>query len=127
METDKGTARNIDQYIAHFPPDVREKLAKIREAIRQAAPDAEETISYKMPSFVLKGTLVYFAAFKKHIGFYPRTTAITKFRKELAPYGGAKGSVRFPLDKPIPTQLIRRIVKFRAAENRQRAKAKTKK
>jgi uncharacterized protein YdhG (YjbR/CyaY superfamily) len=127
METDKGTPRNIDQYIAPFPPDVQEKLEQIRAAIRKAAPDAEETISYKIPSFVLQGNLVYFAAFKKHIGFYPRTTAITKFRKELAPYGRAKGSVRFPLDEPIPTQLIRRIVKFRAAENRQRSKARVKK
>jgi uncharacterized protein YdhG (YjbR/CyaY superfamily) len=127
MKTDKGTPRSIDQYIAHFPPDVQEKLEKIRAAIRKAAPDAEETIRYKMPSFVLKGNLVYFAAFKKHIGFYPRTTAIGKFRKELAAYEGAKGSVRFPLDKPIPTALIGRIAKFRAAENRQSAKASAKK
>src|SRR6185436_9225301 len=98
----KGTPRNIDEYIAPFPPDVQEKLEQIRAVIKKAAPDAEETISYKMPAFVLQGNLVYFAAFKKHIGFYPRTTAIRKFRKELAAYAGASGSVRFPLDNPLP-------------------------
>lgn len=124
MKTDKRSSQSIDQYIAGFPPAVQEKLEKIRSAIRKAAPDAEETISYQMPAVLLKGTLVYFAAFKKHIGFYPKTTAIKKFKKELSGYEGAKGSVRFPLDQPIPTALIRRIVKFRAAENRAKARAK---
>ena len=124
MKTDKRSSQSIDQYIAGFPPLVQEKLEAIRATIRKAAPEAEETISYQMPAVVLKGTLVYFAAFKKHIGFYPKTTAIKKFRKELSAYEGAKGSVRFPLDRPIPTALIRRIVKFRAAENRAKAKAK---
>jgi uncharacterized protein YdhG (YjbR/CyaY superfamily) len=125
VKTGQGSLRDIDEYIAGFPPDVREKLEAIRTTIKKAAPEAEEKISYQMPAFALDGNLVYFAAFKKHIGFYPRTTAIAKFRKELAAYAGAKGSVRFPFDKPIPTALIQRMVKFRAAENR--AKARTKK
>ena len=127
MKTDKRMPRNIDEYIAGFPADVREDLEAIRSTIRKAAPDVEEAISYQMPAFILEGNLVYFAAFKKHIGFYPRTTAIRKFKKELAVYEGAKGSVRFPLDKPIPIGLITRIVKFRVKENLARAKAKAKK
>ena len=127
MKTDKRMPRNIDEYVADFPAGVREDLEAIRATIRKAAPDAEETISYQMPAFILEGNLVYFAAFKKHIGFYPRTTAIRKFKKELAAYEGAKGSVRFPLDKPIPIGLITRIVKFRVKENLDRAKAKAKK
>ena len=127
MNSNKRLPRNIDEYNAGFPLDVQEKLEKIRAAIRKAAPDAEETISYQMPAFILEGNLVYFAAFKKHIGFYPRTTAIKKFKKELAPYKGAKGSVRFPLDKPIPFALISKIVKFRATENRKMARARSKK
>jgi uncharacterized protein YdhG (YjbR/CyaY superfamily) len=127
MKSDQSAPKNIDEYIAGFPPDVQKTLGKIRVAIRKAAPDAEETISYKMPAFVLKGNLVYFAAFKKHIGFYPRTTGIAKFRKELSAYEGEKGSVKFPLDKPMPLGLISRIVKFRAKENRERAGTKGKK
>ncbi|MEY2427269.1 MAG: hypothetical protein QOJ40_154 [Verrucomicrobiota bacterium] len=118
---------DIDQYIARFPPEVQKILEKIRLTIKKAAPAAEETIKYQMPSFILRGYLVYFAAFKKHIGFYPRTTGIRKFKKELSVYEGAKGSVRFPLDKPIPFGLIGKIVKFRARENLKRAKAKGKK
>ncbi|MEY2529015.1 MAG: hypothetical protein QOJ05_1105 [Verrucomicrobiota bacterium] len=109
--------RNIDEYIAGFPAEIRERLEKIRATIRKAAPNAEETISYRMPTFRLNGVLVYFAAFKKHIGFYPRNTALRKFRKELTPYAGAKCTVRFPFDKPIPTGLISKIVKFRVREN----------
>ena len=117
MNSDRKRPEDIDAYIASFPPDVRARLEAVRRAVRKAAPQAEERISYKMPAFFLNGVLVYFAAFKKHIGFYPRNTALRKFRKELAPYAGAKCTVRFPFDKPIPTGLIGKIVKFRAMEN----------
>jgi uncharacterized protein YdhG (YjbR/CyaY superfamily) len=127
MRTDQAAPRTIDEYIAGFPHEVREILEKIRTTIRTAAPDAEETISYQMPTFTLKGNLVHFAAYKKHIGFYPTPTGIEKFKKELAAYEGAKGSVRFPLDKPIPFALIGRITRFRVKENLARAKAKEKK
>jgi uncharacterized protein YdhG (YjbR/CyaY superfamily) len=118
---------NIDEYIARFPPEVQKILKKIRLTIRKAAPRAEETIKYQMPAFTLKGNLVYFAAFKVHVGFYPRTTGIQKFKKELSVYEGARGSVKFPLDRPIPFDLIGKIVRFRAKENLKRAEAKTKK
>lgn len=127
MKTAQTTPRNIDEYIARFPPEVQEILEKIRKTIRKAAPDAEERISYQMPAFTLKGDLVYFAAFKEHIGFYPRSTAIEKFKKELSAYEGAKGTVRFPLDRAIPLALITRIVKFRVKENLARAEAKRQK
>jgi uncharacterized protein YdhG (YjbR/CyaY superfamily) len=116
------TPGSIDEYIARFPSNVQAILKKIRTTIRRAAPAADETISYQIPAFMLNGPLVYFAAFKKHVGLYPRTTAVAKFKKELARYEGAKGSIRFPLDKPIPYGLISRIVKFRVKENRQRAR-----
>ncbi len=128
MKSDQTAPKNIDEYIADFPDDVQEILEKIRMTIRKAAPDAEETIKYRMPTFTLKGNLVYFAAFKKHIGFYPPTsTGSAKFKKELSVYEGAKGSLKFPLDKPIPFDLISKIVKFRVRENLARAKAKGKK
>ncbi len=127
MRTDQTAPKTIDEYIAGFPRDIQEILGKIRMTIRKAAPDAEETIKYRMPTFTLKGNLVHFAAFKKHIGFYPTPTGTEKFQKELSVYKGAKGSVRFPLDKPIPFNLISRIVKFRAKENSERAEAKRKK
>ena len=127
MRTDQAAPKNIDEYIAGFPQDVQEILQKIRMTIRKAAPDAEETIKYQMPTFTLKGNLVHFAAFKKHIGLYPAPTGIEKFQNELAVYQGGKGSVRFPLDKPIPFDLISDIVKFRVRENLDRAEAKKKK
>lgn len=127
MKTDQTHPKTIDEYIAGFPQDIQEILEKIRATIREAAPDAEETISYQIPTFALKGYLVHFAAFKKHIGFYPTPTGIEAFRKELSAYQGAKGSVRFPLDKPIPFALISEIVKFRVKENLERAAAKGKK
>jgi uncharacterized protein YdhG (YjbR/CyaY superfamily) len=122
MKTDQATPRNIDGYIAGFPQDVQAILEKIRATIREAAPDAKEKISYQMPAFTLKGNLVYFAAFKKHIGFYPIPTGIKKFEKELSVYKMGKGSVQFPLDKPIPYSLISKIVKFRVNENLKKAK-----
>jgi len=119
----KPTApKNIDEYIAGFPPDVQELLERIRSTIREAAPGAVEKISYQMPTFALKGNLVHFAAFKNHIGFYPAPTGIEEFQEELSVYKSAKCSVRFPLDKPIPFALIGRIVKFRVKENLERAK-----
>lgn len=128
MRTNQTTPRNIDEYIAGFPDDVQEILEKIRMTIRKAAPEAEETISYKIPTFTLKGTyLVYFAAYKKHIGLYPAPRGNEKFQKELSAYEGGKGTVRFPLDKPIPFGLITKIVKFRIKENLEKAKAKGRK
>jgi uncharacterized protein YdhG (YjbR/CyaY superfamily) len=124
METDRTAPTNIDEYIAGFPKDVQESLEKIRMTIRKAAPGAEETIKYQMPTFTLKGNLVHFAAFKKHIGFYPVPTGIEAFKDELAVYKGGKGSVQFPLDQPIPFDLISRIVKFRVQENLEKAAAK---
>jgi uncharacterized protein YdhG (YjbR/CyaY superfamily) len=127
METDQTVPKKIDEYIAGFPPDVQDILEKIRMTIREAAPDAQETIKYQMPTFTLKGNLVHFAAFKKHIGFYPLPTGIEQFKDELSVYKGGKGSVQFPLGKPIPFDLISRIVKFRVQENLERAEAKRKK
>jgi uncharacterized protein YdhG (YjbR/CyaY superfamily) len=127
MKTNQTAPRNIDEYIAGFPTDIQAILQTIRVTIRKAAPNAEETISYQMPTFTLKGNLVHFAAFKQHIGFYPTPTGTEKFQKELSVYKGAKGSVRFPLDQPIPYGLITKIVKFRVKENLERAAAKGKK
>jgi uncharacterized protein YdhG (YjbR/CyaY superfamily) len=117
METSQAAPKNIDEYIAGFPEDVRELLQKLRMTIREAAPDAEETIKYRMPTFTLNGNLVHFAAFKKHIGFYPAPRGIEEFKDELSAYKGAKGSVQFPLGEPVPFDLISRIVKFRVKNN----------
>ena len=117
MKAERIVARDIDEYIGNFPNDVREILEKIRITIRKAAPRAEEKIGYGIPTFTLKGNLVHFAAFKKHIGFYPTPSGIEQFKQDLSVYQGAKGSVQFPLDKPIPFGLISKIVKFRVQEN----------
>jgi uncharacterized protein YdhG (YjbR/CyaY superfamily) len=127
MKTRPTQPTTIDEYIAGFPSDVQAILQRIRATIRKAAPQAEETIKYQMPTFVLHGNLVHFAAFKNHIGFYPVPTGIEAFKKELSAYKGAKGSVQFPLDQPIPYGLISRIVKFRVKENLAKAEAKRKK
>ncbi len=127
MTTHKTSPHDVDEYIAGFPEDVREILEKIRATIQEAAPEAGETIRYQIPTFTLQGNLVHFAAFKKHIGFYPIPTGIEAFKEELSAYEGGKGSVQFPLDKPIPFDLISRIVKFRVTENLERAEAKNKK
>lgn len=126
MKTRQTVPRNIDEYIAGFPGDVQDRLEKIRRTIRKAAPDAEEAIKYRMPTFTLNGNLVHFAAYKNHIGFYPAPVGIETFKKELSAYAGAKGSVRFPLDKPVPLGLIGRIVKFRVKNTLARAEAKKK-
>jgi uncharacterized protein YdhG (YjbR/CyaY superfamily) len=126
MGDDQASHTNIDEYIAGFPPNVQELLQKIRAVIREAAPDAEETINYGIPTFTLQGNLVHFGAAKKHIGFYPTPTGIARFQSELSAYQGAKGSVQFPLDAPIPYELIAEIVRFRVGENLARAEAKGK-
>jgi len=127
MSADQVAPKNIDEYIAAFPDDVQEILERIRMTIRKAAPAAEETISYRIPTFKLQGNLVSFAAYKKHIGLYPAPAGTKKFNKELSVYRAAKSSVRFPLDRPIPFDLISQIVKLRVKENLKRAGAKQKK
>jgi uncharacterized protein YdhG (YjbR/CyaY superfamily) len=126
METNKAKTNTIDEFIAIFPKDVREILEKVRETIRKAAPEAEETIGYGIPTFTLKGNLVHFAAYKKHIGFYPTSSGIARFKDELAAYKTSRGTVQFPLEKPIPYDLISEIVAFRVKENLEKAEAKEK-
>jgi uncharacterized protein YdhG (YjbR/CyaY superfamily) len=108
---------NFDQYIVPFPEETQKRLEQIRATIKKAAPLAEEVISYGMPSFRLNGRLLYFAAFKNHIGFYPMVTGVEAFKSELSDYKWAKGSIQFPLSKPVPFDLITNIVKFRVQEN----------
>ena len=127
MKTKQATPQNIDEYIASFPEDIQSRLQKIRTAIHKAAPDAKEAIKYQMPTFTLNGNLVHFAAYKNHIGFYPAPRAIEKFKKQLSAYKGAKGSVQFPLDEPVPLTLIADIVKFRVKQDKERAAAKRRK
>lgn len=124
MKNSQPTPTTIDEFIAAFPEDIRAILQKIRAIIREEAPEAQETINYGIPTFTLHGNLVHFSAFKKHIGFYPAPSGIEKFKAELAPYAGAKGSVQFPLDQPIPYELIRKIVAFRVEENLAKAEVK---
>jgi uncharacterized protein YdhG (YjbR/CyaY superfamily) len=123
MKTGQPAAKDIDEYIAACPKGVRDRLQQIRRTIRKAAPEAEEAIKYRMPTFTLNGNLVHFAAFKNHIGFYPAPRGIERFKKELSAYEGAKGSVRFPLDQAVPLALIGRIVKFRVRNSLERANA----
>lgn len=127
MRTAATTPRTIDEYIAGFPSEVQKILEKVRATVRKAAPGAEETIKYRMPTFTLNGNLVHFAAFKKHVGFYPTPSAIEEFKADLASYKSAKGSVQFPLDRPIPFDLIRRIVEFKVKESLAARRAKGKK
>lgn len=112
----------IDEYIVQFPTVVAQKLTELRKVIRKAAPEAGEKISYGIPTFTYHGNLVHFAAFKNHIGFYPAPSGISAFKKELSMYKQAKGSVQFPLDKPLPLALIQKIVVFRAEENTRKIK-----
>lgn len=118
---------SIDDYISKCPLSVQEKLHTLRKVIKESAPDAMEKISYQMPTFAQHGNLVHFAAFKNHIGFYPTSSGITSFLHELSDYKTSKGAIQFPLDKPLPYELITRIVKFRVAENIKRAEIKLKK
>ena len=118
----KKVPKDIDDYAARFPEGTRQRLKKMRLAIRRAAPKAKEKISYGIPAFTLNGNLVYFAAYKNHIGFYPGAAAVAAFKRELSVYKGAKGSVQFPLDQPLPLALVARIVKFRVKQNLGRRK-----
>ena len=126
MKTKRAKAIDVDAYIIDFPTDTQALLKQLRTAIMKAAPGAEEVISYQMPAYRYNGMLVYFAGYKNHIGFYPGAAGIEAFKKELSIFKGAKGSVQFPLDKPLPIQLVARIVAFRVKENLKRAAAKAK-
>jgi len=127
MGTSKKQFRTIDEYIKTFPNDVQSILEKMRQTIKKAAPEAVETISYQMPTFKLNGkNLVHFAAFKNHIGFYPIPSGIEAFKKELSSYKQGKGSVQFPIDKPIPYDLVEKIVKYRVKENLEKLKDENK-
>jgi uncharacterized protein YdhG (YjbR/CyaY superfamily) len=114
---DSAKYKTIDEYISSSPKDVQDTLQKLRQVIHAAAPDAEEVISYSMPAFKQEGILVYFAAFKGHIGFFPTASGVAAFQKDLAAYDTSKGTVRFPLDKPVPYALVTKIVKFKLLEN----------
>lgn len=118
--------KDIDSYIGSFPASTQKILEQLRMTVRKAAPDAKETINYGIPTFTLNVNLVHFAAFQNHIGFYPTPSGIETFKKELSVYEGAKGSVKFPIDKPLPLDLIFRIVEFRVGESLEKAKSKTK-
>ncbi|WP_428911637.1 iron chaperone [Niallia sp. Krafla_26] len=122
-----GSEPLIDEYIQQFPLDVQQVLTNLRHVIKEAAPEAEEKISYGMPTFVYHRNLVHFAAYKKHIGFYPTPSGIDMFKQELAGYKTSKGAVQFPIDKPLPYDLISQIVKFRVEENKRKAEEKNKK
>jgi len=114
---DKDKFKTVDEYILQFPEEVQGILCKLRKGIKEAAPEAEEKISYQIPTFYLYGNLVHFAAFKKHIGFYPAPSGVEAFKDELSVYKRAKGSVQFPINGQIPFELVKKIVRFRAKEN----------
>ena len=124
MAMSKKIPKNFDDYADRFPKEVQPLLKKMRLTIKKAAPKARETISYGIPAFTLNGLLVWFAAHKNHVGFYPRASAIAAFKKELSAYKGAKGSVQFPFDEPLPLPLVSRIVKFRVKQNLSKSKKK---
>jgi len=124
MDKTTSGSTSIDEYIAACPRDVQKILQELRALIRANAPDAEEKISYQMPTFFLKGNLVHFAAHSHHIGFYPTPSGIEAFKQELSGYESSKGAVQFPIERPLPLELIGRIVKFRVAENLKRAESK---
>ena len=128
MSPQTTAPQTVDEYIANYAPEVQKVLQKMRATIRKAAPKAEEEINYGVPTFTFSGgKLVHFGAAKKHLGFYPTPSAVEAFKEELAEYNGAKGSVQFPYDRPLPVALITKIVKFRVQENLKRAAAKGKK
>ena len=122
MEKPKSPPTTIDEYISECPEEVRPVLQKIRSVIKEAAPQASEKISYQMPTFYLNGNLVHFAAHQNHIGFYPTPSGIEAFSDELSIYKSSKGAVQFPLDQPIPYELIGKITRFLVAENLKKAK-----
>lgn len=127
MNEDSHDYQNIDNYIALFSEEVQEKLKKLRATIKAAAPGAIEKISYQMPTFYLNGNLVHFAAYKNHIGFYPTPSGIEYFKDELFAYKTSKGAIQFPIDQPLPLELVTRIVWFRVVENQQKANVKAQK
>ena len=127
MEATSTKFKTVDEYFSAFPLPTQAILKKLRKTIKEAAPQAEELISYNMPAFTLQGRLVYYAAYKKHIGFYPVSSAIKAFQNELSEYKTSKGAIQFPLDRPMPFALITKMVKFRVRENLEKAKAKVKK
>ena len=127
MQANSKVAGNIDEYIERFPENVQAILQKLRATIRRAAPGAEEVISYQMPAFKYHGMLVYFAGYKNHIGFYPTSSPMKVFKKELTGYKTSKGAIQFPIEKAIPSTLVRNIVKFRIKENLEKESAKWKK
>jgi uncharacterized protein YdhG (YjbR/CyaY superfamily) len=124
---DRSAHGTIDEYIVASPPAVQSILKKIRLTVRKAAPQAEEKLSYRMPAFFQNGVLIYFAAFRNHIGVYPPVRGDEALNKKLAPYQGEKGNLKFPLDEPIPYDLITRIVKLRVKENGEKARSRKKK
>ena len=126
MRGDNLNPKDIDEYISFFPKEVQVKLKEMRATIQKAAPKAEEAISYMIPTFRLHGNLVHFAAFKNHIGFYPGAAGIAAFQKEFKGYETSKGTVQFPLDKPLPLKLVTAITKFRVIQNSEKAEAKKK-
>jgi uncharacterized protein YdhG (YjbR/CyaY superfamily) len=123
----KTIASDIDSYITDFPPKVQKMMRQLRSCIKKAAPESEESISYMMPAYKLNGPLVYFGGYEKHIGFYPTGSGIAPFQKEIAVYKHSKGAVQFPLDQPLPLDLIQKIVKYRVKENLAKADIKKKK
>ena len=125
MASVRAPPKNMDEYIGAFSPDAQDIPQKIRLVVRGAAPDAQETISYQIPAFKLNGTLVYFAAFKKHIGFYPPISGDARLEKAVSRYAGEKGNLRFPLDQPIPYNIIERVTKLRVKQNLAEAAAKS--
>jgi len=124
MATNRVVPKTIDEYISAFSPEVRAILQEVRQVVRSAAPGAQEAISYNIPAFKLNGVLVYFAAFKQHIGFYPPIRGDSRLEKAVSEYAGEKGNLRFPLDQPIPYALIERITKLRVKQNLAKAKAR---
>lgn len=127
MEENKIRFSSIDEYILQFPLEVQEILTNLRNVIKESAPEAVEKISYQMPTFALHGNLVHFAAYQKHIGFYPASSGIAAFTDKLLEYKTSKGAVQFPINKPLPYELIREIVRFRIDENIKRVEEKLKK
>lgn len=127
MESNRTTPVSVDEYIRGFSPEVQVILQQVRQVVREAAPLAQEVISYRMPAFKQNGMLVYFAAFKNHIGLYPPVSGDARIQKAAAPYAGEKGNLRFPFDKPIPYDLISRITALRVKQDAAKAKGKNKK
>jgi uncharacterized protein YdhG (YjbR/CyaY superfamily) len=127
MEDNKVKFNSIDEYIGLFPSEVQDILTTLRKVIKEAAPEATEKISYQMPTFAMHGNLVHFAAYKKHIGFYPAASGVAAFTDKLVEYKTSKGAIQFPIDKPLPYELIKEIVRYRVDENMKRSEEKKKK